>query len=49
MSKKKEDLEAVVGMTVEETADAAVSEVAETDDLIVSKSTALLNVISATL
>lgn len=33
MSKKKEDLEAVVGMTAEETADAAVSEVAETDDL----------------
>ena len=33
MSKKKEDLEAVVGMTAEETADVAVSEVAETDDL----------------
>ncbi len=33
MPKKKEDLEAVVGMTTEDTADAAVTEVAESDDL----------------
>lgn len=33
MPKKKEDLEAAVGVTAEENANAAVSEVAETDDL----------------